>query len=109
MKRFLSSTPLKRNIIQELYLTELRAYKPAKVVAKVDLPETFQVPKAPEIPQLVKSVAVESKEKMEAQEWSAFVDPIDDPENYNDEWNITQEKDDGAWFPKRVKEHDYHD
>jgi hypothetical protein len=109
MKRFLSSTALKRNIIQELYLSELRAYKPSKVSTKVDLPETFQVPKAPEIPKLEKSVIVESKEKIVAQEWPALVDPIDDPENYNDEWNITSDKDDGAWFPKRVKEHEYHD
>lgn len=110
-----------QDIIQSLYLAELRAYKPLKTTAKVDLPETFALPTPPAPPAFDKTAITAKAEEAlaKASAWPALVDPIDDPENYNgirshskhftDEWNFTSDVDDGSWFPRRTKEHHYHD
>ena len=63
------------------------------------------------------SLAVSEQAEIQADKWPVLIDPTDNPENFNgifynlikDEWNITQDIDDGSWFPKRTKPHEYHD
>lgn len=100
MKRFLSYSLPHRNIMKNLYLQELKAYKPLKVSTKVDLPETFTTPKAPAVPVLEKLVLESKGEKaVETESWPALVDPIDDPENYNGIFELLKIKMNGILRP----------
>lgn len=83
-RTFSVSPSLKADILQSLYLSQLKAYKPSKAAAKTDLPETFALPAAPPVPAFDKTEAVTaSSGKVEEEAWPALYDPIDDPNNYN--------------------------
>jgi hypothetical protein len=100
-----------QDFLQQLYLSEIRSYKPLKTTTKVDLPESFSLPTAPAAPAFdTKPITTASADApVKDDVWPALVDPIDDPENYNDEWHFSTDKDDGSWYPKRAKEPHYHD
>ncbi|KAJ3254860.1 putative cell survival pathways protein [Boothiomyces macroporosus] len=95
------------DIITDTYLAELRAYKPEKL-APIDLPSTFTPPAAPTKPELELAVAQKEEGELKEEEWPALVDPIDDPENYNDEYDFRDDEDHGKLFPAPLKEIHYH-
>ena len=84
-RTFSVSPSPKADILQSLYLSQLKAYKPSKATAKTELPETFALPAAPPVPAFDKTEAVTaaSSGKVEEEAWPALYDPIDDPNNYN--------------------------
>lgn len=67
-----------------------------------DLKETFAFPAPPAKPQVEKAnvSAVADTEAMKEAEWPPLYNPVDDPANFNDEFEW--EKDDGLAYPKRL-------
>ncbi|KAJ3208014.1 hypothetical protein HDU83_002248 [Entophlyctis luteolus] len=102
----------RRDIIQEMYLNEIRNYKPPKdagSAAAASLVSSFATPVAPPAPQLelAQSDIVEEAADAEA-EWPALKNIVDDTHTYNDEWEFHADGNDGgALLPKRLKEVDY--
>ncbi|KAI8810469.1 hypothetical protein BJ742DRAFT_800405 [Cladochytrium replicatum] len=113
--RPLSTTSIvKADLIQELYLNEIRAYKPKPITEKVELPSKFSPPTPPAKPELEGAVVEASatsavEESIEEEQWPALYNPIDDPANYNTDFDFTTENDDGSWYPKRLTKAEYHD
>ncbi|KAJ3282037.1 hypothetical protein HK104_011129 [Borealophlyctis nickersoniae] len=105
------------DIVQDLYIKELRQYKPTKDVAteKVDLPTTFTPPPPPPKPEIEAAdaqVQATEEDALEEEEWPPLYDPIDDPANYPSNWHLDLSKpeaDDGSWYPKPIKAPEYHD
>ena len=87
------------DIVSDLYVTELKSYK-APPAEKINLPTTFAQPASPAVPEVEKApvVAASGGEVVESEdgEWPALVDMIDDPELYNDEYDVDDEREDGA-------------
>jgi hypothetical protein len=81
------------DIITDLYLSEIKAYKPSAQVSKIDayfsqekidLPTSFAAPKAPAQPEIAAApVAAAADAALSEEEWPALVDTIDDPHLYN--------------------------
>ncbi|KAJ3044221.1 hypothetical protein HDV00_002899 [Rhizophlyctis rosea] len=113
--RGFAQTPLaKADVIENLYLNELRSFKPTAGADKVDLPQTFAPPTPPPKPELEQAVAqaadaTDAVAETEAADWPPLYDPIDDPENYPDEWNMETADDRGEWYPIRTKPPHYDD
>ncbi|KAJ3134114.1 hypothetical protein HK101_004387 [Irineochytrium annulatum] len=108
-RMFSIQQPLRADIIQDLYLKELRAYKPAPAAAneKVDLVDKFSTPTPPPKPEIDVSAAaeggVEQPESLEEESWPPLYNAIDDPHNYPDMWELRTEVDDGGLLPQRLK------
>ncbi|KAJ3285846.1 hypothetical protein HDU76_008079 [Blyttiomyces sp. JEL0837] len=106
-----ASVVARRDIIQDLYLKNLREYKPPKDTGaeKVDLVEKFTIPPAPPAPEIESGLeaAVGEDVALEEAAWPALVNPIDQHGNYNDEWEFRCNPDDGSLLPRRLKEIDY--
>jgi len=95
-------------------LRELRNFKPSTSdrAATADLATSFSAPSPPPKPKVEGSdikIVEENIVQVAEAEWPTPYNPIDDPVNYNDEFNYSTDVDDGALFPKRIKEADYHD
>jgi hypothetical protein len=88
-------------------LTEIKAYKPA-VVQKIEVPTTFKAPAPPVKPVLETAPEVAVEAALAEEAWPELEDPIDNPELYNDEYDISTENDDGSLLPKRLKPVHYH-
>ncbi|KAJ3416496.1 hypothetical protein HDV05_001233 [Chytridiales sp. JEL 0842] len=104
---------LRKDIIQDIYLSEIRGYKPVKDTAaeKVDVVDKFTIPTPPPKPELeLASAQAGALEEAAVQEeaWPAVYNPIDDPHNYNSEWEFATDVDHGGVLPKRLREYDYH-
>ncbi|KAJ3210130.1 hypothetical protein HDU67_005631 [Dinochytrium kinnereticum] len=112
-RTFMAVSPLRKDLIQDLYLSEIRAYKPAATDAavKVDLVDKFSLPTPPAKPEIEASVSETAvvEDAIEEEEWPPVYNPIDDPNNYNDEWEFRTEADTGKLLPERLKPYDYHD
>ncbi|KAJ3052643.1 hypothetical protein HK097_005920 [Rhizophlyctis rosea] len=96
------------DVLTDLYLQELRTYKPAKDAAadKVDLPMTFNPPTPPAKPELEQALAQAEGGAVEAQaeeDWPPLYDPIDDPANYPDLTDESSDIDTGRYKPTRLK------
>lgn len=90
------------DIIQNLYLNELRSFQKPKEVQKVDLPETFTHPAAPPKPAIDTGahLATESAaDAMAEEQWPALYNPIDDPAVFTEEWDFFDNGD--SLYPKR--------
>ncbi|KAJ3112636.1 hypothetical protein HDU96_004358, partial [Phlyctochytrium bullatum] len=100
------------DIVQDLYLNELRAYRPPAVdaSAKANLVDKFTLPTPPPAPGIEASVsdAVVTEDAMEEEEWPPVYNPIEDPHNYNSEWEFRTEVDNGKLLPEMLKPYDYH-
>ncbi|KAF8646260.1 hypothetical protein AX16_007300 [Volvariella volvacea WC 439] len=59
--RSFSTTPLRRDLVRDIYLREIKAYKPAPVAkdAHVGAVKTFNLPPAPQTPALPADLASE--------------------------------------------------
>ena len=81
-----SSRHYQQDLVQNLYLQEIRQYKPAKSSAKVDLPETFTFPTPPPVPvievQTSSTSAAGKAEVTASDEFAPLVDPIENSEHY---------------------------
>ncbi|KAI9199297.1 uncharacterized protein BJ171DRAFT_632238 [Polychytrium aggregatum] len=97
------------DFIQKLYLDAIRGYVPKETTEKVAIPDKFTVPAPPPKPELetAPARAVQGEEAFAEEEWPALYNAIDDPHNYNDEWDFTTDNDDGALLPQRLKPVDY--
>ncbi|KAI8848726.1 hypothetical protein BC829DRAFT_393312 [Chytridium lagenaria] len=87
-----------------------RKARPVDAAAKVDLVDKFAFPAPPPVPEveaLVSETAV-VEDAIEEEEWPAVYNPIDDPNNYPDEWEYRTEADKGTILPERLKPYDYH-
>ncbi|KAJ3370741.1 hypothetical protein HDU91_005907 [Kappamyces sp. JEL0680] len=91
-RRSFSASPLaKADIITDLYVSEIKAYKPSAQVSegrsrqeKIDLPTTFSAPKAPAKPEIEAApVAAAAEAALTEEAWPALADSIDDPTLYN--------------------------
>ncbi|KAJ1550387.1 hypothetical protein HK096_007215 [Nowakowskiella sp. JEL0078] len=96
-------------IIQDLYLNEIRNYKAPTIKEAVDLPTKFSAPVPPPKPEVEGASVVASAEEVSIEEeaWPALYNPIDDPANYNHDFDFTTDNDDGLWYPKRLTKPDY--
>ncbi|TPX44409.1 hypothetical protein SeLEV6574_g04520 [Synchytrium endobioticum] len=111
-KAFASHASSRKDILTDLYLREIRAYKPPAEdrAAAASLPESVPIPAPPPKPEfeLVEAQAVDDTVALEEAEWPPLVDPIDDPHNYPDAWDYTTDKIDNKLMPTAVKPYDYH-
>ncbi|KAJ3027920.1 UNVERIFIED_CONTAM: hypothetical protein HDU68_002834 [Siphonaria sp. JEL0065] len=137
-RNFSAAAFVRRDFVQDLYLTEIRNYKAPKSSAAdtSSLVSSFAQPKAPAAPELETEVAAfEDGAAVAEAEWPALKSPIDDHHNYNGniaardfrgwalvenlgeclevleeyEWDfITDANDGGVLLPKRLKPVDYH-
>ncbi|KAJ3301554.1 hypothetical protein HDV03_000666 [Kappamyces sp. JEL0829] len=109
---------LPADIITDLYVSEIKAYKPSAQVRegrsrqeKIDLPTTFSAPKAPAKPEIEAApVAAAAEAALTEEAWPALADSIDDPTLYNDEYDIdtaNEENLNGKLLPGPLKEFDY--
>ncbi|TPX31398.1 hypothetical protein SmJEL517_g05246 [Synchytrium microbalum] len=112
-RAFASHAILNKDIVTELYLKEIRAYKapPEDKSAAAGLPETVSMPTPPAKPEfeLAQVQAAGNEAGLEEEAWPALVDPIDDPHNYPDAWDYTCDKVDNLLMPTAVKAYDYHE
>ena len=77
------------DIIQSLYVQQLKAYKPSKTVVKAEIPETFPLPKPPAPPAFDKTeLKFEASALAKDTDWPALENPIDNPENYNGKFTV---------------------
>ncbi|ORY51977.1 hypothetical protein BCR33DRAFT_780129 [Rhizoclosmatium globosum] len=110
-RSFSAAAFVRRDLVQDMYLNEIRNYKAPKAAAadSANLVSSFAQPKAPAAPALESEVAAfEDGAAIAEAEWPALKSPIDDHHNYNDEWDfITDANDGGVLLPKRLKPVDY--
>ncbi|KAL2918003.1 hypothetical protein HK105_202417 [Polyrhizophydium stewartii] len=110
VRAFSSTAAAKADAVTELYLAQLRAYKPVVSTEKVDLPTSFSTPKAPAKPEVegkdVAVAAVAADEALEEEEWPALYNAIDDPANYPDAWDYSL--DNPSLIQSRTRPWDYH-
>ena len=78
-KRFNTTKSKPADLLSEMYLSEIRAFKPAKI--SLDLPTTFSAPKAEQPP--VESFSFAPPEAAEeANEWPVLPSMLDDKSYY---------------------------
>ncbi|KAI9332335.1 hypothetical protein BDR26DRAFT_869325 [Obelidium mucronatum] len=113
-RSFSAAAFARRDLVQDMYLNEIRNYKAPKNSAAADtssLVSAFAQPKAPAAPALETEGAVAFEDGGAAvaeAEWPVLKSPIDDHHNYNDEWDfVTDANDGGVLLPKRLKPVDY--
>jgi hypothetical protein len=82
---FSGSSGAQADLIQSLYVQQLKAYKPLpKSAVKAEIPETFSLPKAPAAPAFDKTeLKFESSALAKDTEWPPLENHIDNPENFN--------------------------
>lgn len=100
-------TPPNTDLVSDLYVAELKLYKPAPLVEKSGLQETFSLPQPPAKPAVETLGSVKAMEALAEAAWPELLDPIDDTKNYNNEWDFRTDIDDGSLFPKRLVPIDY--
>jgi hypothetical protein len=58
------------------------------------------------MPELETAPELKAEVALAEEKWPALEDSIDDPENYNDEWDISTDNDN--LLPQRLKPVEYH-
>ncbi|KAJ3107551.1 hypothetical protein HDU97_003856 [Phlyctochytrium planicorne] len=107
VRSFMAAAPIRKDLVQDLYLNEIRAYRPpaTDATAKANLVEKFVLPTPPPVPEIetASSEGAIVEDAIAEEEWPPLYNAIDDPHNYPDDWEIRTEVDKGNMIPDRLK------